>query len=111
MVIWPEASRAQNSMAAVSTEGSTVCVLIRRLCEAVLRTLMQPLDGVRGPRRFPLARGQPGESEQRLAGFLQAVGDGAALQPPLAQVGTAPRLDLLRGLGVDHVGVVGRDLL
>ena len=31
MVIWPEASNAQNSMAAVSAEGSTVCVLILRL--------------------------------------------------------------------------------
>ena len=31
MVIWPEASNAQNSMAAVSAEGSTVWVLMRRL--------------------------------------------------------------------------------
>src|SRR5690349_21511535 len=31
MVIWPEASRAQNNIAAVSAEGSTVCVLMRRL--------------------------------------------------------------------------------
>src|SRR5215208_5100490 len=31
IVIWPEASRAQNSMAAVSAEGRTVWVLIRRL--------------------------------------------------------------------------------
>jgi hypothetical protein len=31
MVIWPEASNAQNSMAAVSALGSTVCVLVRRL--------------------------------------------------------------------------------
>src|SRR3712207_9135896 len=30
MVIWPEASNAQNSMAAVSAEGRTVCVLILR---------------------------------------------------------------------------------
>ena len=30
-VIWPEASSAQNSIAAVSAEGSTVCVLMRRL--------------------------------------------------------------------------------
>jgi hypothetical protein len=30
-VIWPEASRVQNNMAAVSAEGGTVCVLIRRL--------------------------------------------------------------------------------
>ena len=31
MLIWPEASNAQNNMAAVSADGSTVCVLIRRL--------------------------------------------------------------------------------
>src|SRR3954452_9927010 len=31
MVIWPEARSAQNSIAAVSAEGSTVWVLIRRL--------------------------------------------------------------------------------
>ena len=30
MVIWPEASRAQSSIAAVSAEGRTVCVLVRR---------------------------------------------------------------------------------
>jgi len=31
IVIWPEASKAQNNIAAVSAEGSTVWVLIRRL--------------------------------------------------------------------------------
>jgi len=31
MVIRPEASSAQNNMAAVSADGSTVCVLTRRL--------------------------------------------------------------------------------
>ena len=31
MLIWPEASKAQNNIAAVSADGSTVCVLIRRL--------------------------------------------------------------------------------
>jgi len=31
MMIWPDASRAQNSIAAVSAEGSTVWVLIHRL--------------------------------------------------------------------------------
>lgn len=30
-MIWPEASNAQNNMAPVSAEGSTVCVLIRCL--------------------------------------------------------------------------------
>jgi hypothetical protein len=29
MLIWPEASSAQNNMAAVSADGSTVCVLVR----------------------------------------------------------------------------------
>jgi hypothetical protein len=37
MLIWPEASSAQNNMAAVSADGSTVCVLILRLNSASLR--------------------------------------------------------------------------
>ena len=39
MLIWPEASSAQNSMAAVSAEGSTVCVLIRRLNSSCSRSM------------------------------------------------------------------------
>src|SRR4249920_2015232 len=38
MLICPEASKAQNSMAAVSAEGSTVCVLIRRLNSSCRRS-------------------------------------------------------------------------
>jgi hypothetical protein len=38
MVIRPEASNAQNSMAAVSAEGSTVCVLILRLNSSCSRS-------------------------------------------------------------------------
>src|SRR4051794_23448069 len=38
IVICPEASSAQNSMAAVSAEGSTVCVLIRRLNSSCSRS-------------------------------------------------------------------------
>src|SRR5262245_30704106 len=38
MLMWPEASSAQNSMAAVSAEGSTVCVLIRRLNSSCRRS-------------------------------------------------------------------------
>jgi len=30
MLIWPEAGRAQNSMAAVWAEGGTICVSMRR---------------------------------------------------------------------------------
>ena len=39
MVIWPDASRAQNSIAAVSAEGSTVWVLIRRLNSSCSRSM------------------------------------------------------------------------
>ena len=38
MVIWPDASSAQNSIAAVSADGSTVCVLIRRLNSSCSRS-------------------------------------------------------------------------
>ena len=39
MVICPEASKAQNSIAAVSAEGSTVCVLMRRLNSSCSRSI------------------------------------------------------------------------
>src|SRR3712207_356388 len=38
MVIWPEASSAQNSIAAVSAQGSTVCVLMLRLNSSCSRS-------------------------------------------------------------------------
>jgi len=52
-----------------------------------------------------------GEGEQALACFLQTVGDGAVLEPPFADEGLAAGLDLLAGRRVDHVAVVGGDLL
>src|SRR3954462_12769284 len=72
---------------------------------------MQPLNGIGGPRRAPLAWRQAGEGEQPVSRFLQAIGHGAMLQPPLAQEDAPARLDLARALGVDHVRLVGRDLL
>ena len=39
MVIWPEASKAQNSIAAVSADGSTVWVLRRRLNSSCRRSM------------------------------------------------------------------------
>src|SRR4030088_349743 len=39
MLIWPEASKAQNNIAAVSAEGSTVWVLIRRLNSSCNRSI------------------------------------------------------------------------
>lgn len=39
MLLWPEASRAQNKMAAVSADGSAVCVLILRLNSSCSRSI------------------------------------------------------------------------
>src|SRR6202035_399520 len=54
IVIWPEASSAQNNIAAVSADGSTVWVLIRRLNSSwsrsialVVRALFHWLGGSR----------------------------------------------------------------
>jgi hypothetical protein len=65
MVICPEASKAQNSIAAVSALGSTVWVF-----DAPLELLVQSLDGVARPDRPPLAWREAGEREQFVAGLL-----------------------------------------
>jgi len=72
---------------------------------------MQAFDGVGCADRFPLAFGEAREGEQPVARFFQAIGDGAAFEPPFADEGLSPRLDLLLRLGVNHVGVIGRDFL
>jgi hypothetical protein len=54
------------------------------LREFFSKLLVQPLNCIRSPRAAPLAWRQAGEGEQTVAGFLQAVGDGAVLEPPLA---------------------------
>jgi hypothetical protein len=59
-------------MAAVSTDGRTVYVLIR-----CLNSSHSSLDDVDGPTAAPLARRQPREREEPVASFLQAVDDGA----------------------------------
>src|SRR6516162_111611 len=72
---------------------------------------MEPFDCIGGPRAFPLAGRQPGESEEPITGFLKAIGHCLALEPPFADEGSPALLDL-RGRGsVDHVGIVGRNLL
>ena len=106
MLIWPEASSAQNNIAAVSADGRTVCVLI-----LPLELLVQSFDRIGGAYAAPLARRQAGEGEEPVAGFLQAVGDGAVLEPPFADEGFAAGFDLLASFRVDHVVVIGGDLL
>lgn len=67
IVIWPEASRAQNNMAAVSAEDSKVCVF-----DPPLKLFMQPFDRIRRADQFPLAFRDACEGEELVARFLQA---------------------------------------
>src|SRR5262249_55395816 len=62
-------------------------------------------------RASPLTWRQPCEGEQAVAGFLEAVGDRAMAQPPLADEGLAALLDLLGRGRINHVGVVGGHLV
>jgi hypothetical protein len=96
-------------MAAVSADGSTVCVLIRRLNSSWRRSMA--FDGVRGPGASQLRWRQAGEGEQGVACLFKAIGGGPVPEPPLADEGLAPLFDLLGRRGVDHVGVIGGDLL
>lgn len=58
--------------------------------DAALEFLMQGLDRVRGTDRLPLVRRETREGEQPVASLLQAVGDGAAFEPPFADERLAP---------------------
>src|SRR6266446_6156630 len=106
MLIWPEASNAQNSIAAVSADGSTVCVLIRRLNSSCRRSIALVVRALRhwlGGSRVKVKRRSPASSR------LSA--NRPTLEPPLADEGLAAALDLRRCGGVNHVRVVGGDLL
>jgi hypothetical protein len=72
MLIWLEASNAQNNVAAVSAEGRTVWVLIRRLNSSCNRSIAFVVLALRhwlGGRRVKVKRG--------VTGFLQAVSNRA----------------------------------
>src|ERR1700719_3648036 len=93
-------------MAAVSAEGSTVWVLIRRLNSSwsrstalVVRALFHWLSGSRVKRKEPIT------------GFREAVGHRLAFEPPLADEGGSALLDFCSRGGVDHVVVVSPNLL
>ena len=93
-------------MQAVSAQGSMHWVLMRRF-----EFLMQTLDGVGRPDGFPLVVREAQEGEELLASLFQAGSDWGAAQAPFAQECLALGVHLLGRLGVDHVGVVGTDLV
>ena len=78
--------------------------------DPTLELLVQPLDRVGGANAAPLARRQPREGEEPIAGLRKAVRNSTMLEPPFADERLAPLLDLLARRRVDHVVVVGRDL-
>src|SRR5258708_3089145 len=94
MLICPEASSAQNSMAAVSADGSTVCVLIRRLnssCSRSIALVVRTLRHWLGGRRGELNSRSPASSRLSATarGFsppfrMKALRRGAASPPPPA---------------------------
>lgn len=53
-----------------------------------------------------MRRIKAGEGEEPISGFLQTIGDRAALEPSLAQEGLSAGFDLCRGVGLDHVAAV-----
>ena len=59
------------------------------------------------PIDFHWLLGEAREGEQSVPRFFQAIGDGAALEPPFVDEGLPPCLDFLLRFGVNHVVVVG----
>jgi hypothetical protein len=101
-VIWPEASSGQNSIAAVSREGGTVCVVMRRLHSSWRRSMafLARAD-------FPQLGGRCVKANSASAASFKALGQRAAAQARPAQERLALRPDRLRGRSVDHVRIVG----
>ena len=106
MTIWPEASSAQNNMAAVSAQGSTVCVLIRRLnssCSlSIAFEVLIDFHWLCG-NRVKVNSLSPASS--RLSATARH------LSLPFADERLAPRFNLLLRFGVDHIPVVVGDFL
>src|SRR5436309_15269120 len=72
MLIWPEASKAQNNMAAVAADGSTVWVFIRRLNSSCRRSIAFVVLALRhwlGERRVKVKRRSPASSRLSATGL------------------------------------------
>ena len=102
MVICPEASSAQNNIAAVSGDGRTVWVLMRRLNSSGSRSTALL---VRAERHWPGGRRVKVNSRSPASSRLSATA--RHFSRHLRMKVLAALLDLLRRGGVDHVGVRG----
>src|SRR5829696_9338888 len=104
--IWPDASSAQNSIAALSAEGRMVWVLILRLnssCRHSMALVVRALFHCLGGSRANANRLLPASS--RLSATARC------RSRHLRKKALRRSSDLRGRRGVDHVGIVGRDLL
>ncbi len=103
MVIWPEAIKAQNSMAAISADGRAHWVLMRRLNSSCRRSMALVVRN-----DFHCSGDVSQEGEQPFSRFLQAVHHASAPEPPLGEEGLVL---LAHGLGILGEPVPGEILL
>ena len=106
MTIWPDASRAQNSIGAVSASGSTAWVLIRRRnssCSRSMASVVRADFHCDGSRRVKVNSRSPASSRlSATAGHFSR---------HLRRKALRRCFDLGPGLGVDHVAVVLGELV
>lgn len=72
---------------------------------------VEPLGGIGGPERLPLALGEPVEGQEFLPGFQEARGDLRGEFPPLGHEAVVGSPGLRLASRLDDPVVVGRDLL
>src|SRR6266545_3309763 len=106
MLIWPEASNAQNIMAAVSADGSTVWVLILRLNSSCSRSIALV---VRTLRHWP--GGSRVKANKRSPASCRLSATARCLSRHLRMKALRRVSDFLGRGRVDHVGVIGGDLI
>src|SRR5437660_11441218 len=106
MLICPEASNAQNNIAAVSADGSTVCVLIRRLNSSWSRSIALVVRAL-----FHWLGGSRVKVKSRSPASSRLSATALHLSRHLRRKARRRCSDLGRRGGVDHVVVVGRDLV
>src|ERR1700684_467397 len=106
MLIWPEASNAQNSMAAGSADGSTICVLILRLNSSRNRSIAWVVRALRhwlGGSRVKVNSRSPASS--RLSATARC------LSLHLRMKALRRAWDLLTRRRIDHIIVIRGDLV
>src|SRR3979409_1910746 len=102
MLICPDASSAPNNIGAGAGGGGQTGLG----CDPAFEFLVQTLERVGGAYASPLARRQAHEGEQAVSCLLQAVSNGAVLEPPFSDEGLAADFDLLRRRGIDRGAVL-----